>query len=230
VQSPVTFLFDMDGTLLDSSQAVLDAVAAGLRKAYMRHGLMPPPPDFDLIKGCMGLPSKTYFQSAFPPDTVPQEMRRAFSESFGELTEEAEEDAIKRGKTALFAEVPDTLDALRGRGHRLLLFSNAGRRYFDAVVKGHNLKRWFARTISLEEAVDSGLAQDKPGMVRALIDDPQRCVVVGDRIHDIEAGKAAGTLTVGCLYGFGEPNEFRAADWIIDSPKKLLELPLPSEA
>ena len=55
--------------------------------------------------------------------------------------------------------------------------------------------------------------------------EPQECLMVGDTVVDIRAGKAAGAQTVGVLCGFGEENElFRAgADLILPSPIHLLE-------
>jgi len=224
--TPHTFLFDMDGTLLDSSAAVVDAVAAGLERAYVHHGLAPAPADRSLISRSMGLPSDAYFRAAFAPDTVPAELREEFALTYGRYTADAEEEAVAAGATRLYNAVPDALDALRDQGHRLLLFSNAGARYFRAIIQGHELGRWFPRALCVEEARDQGLASDKDGMVHALVDDPARAVVVGDRIHDIEAGHRAGARTVGCLYGFGDPEEFAAATWTVRSPAEWPSLPL----
>ena len=144
--TPHTFLFDMDGTLLDSSAAVVDAVAAGLLRAYDHHGLAPAPADRSLISRCMGLPTDAYFRAAFAPDTVPESLREEFAVTYGHFTADAEEEAVSAGATRLYNAVPDALDALRAQGHRLLLFSNAGARYFRAIMAGHGLERWFERT------------------------------------------------------------------------------------
>lgn len=55
--------------------------------------------------------------------------------------------------------------------------------------------------------------------------DPFHCLMVGDTVVDIKAGKAAGAQTVGVLCGFGEEEELRqaGADMIIDSPVELLK-------
>jgi len=63
-------------------------------------------------------------------------------------------------------------------------------------------------------------------MVRHLTRGCDQTVVVGDRIHDIEAGRAAGAYTVGCLYGFGDPRELDEADWQVENVRELQELPL----
>jgi len=222
---PTDILFDMDGTLLDSRAAVVDAVADGLRGAYREHGLPPAEPDRGLIADCMGLPSAEYFARAYDSATVPAELRADFALTYGRLTAEAEVAAIAAGRTALYPGAEETLAALAER-HRLLLFSNAGTVYFRAVIAGHGLERYFAETLCLEEAVARGVATDKTGMVAALLADPARAVVVGDRAGDIEAGRAAGARTVGCRYGFGAPEELQSADRVIDGLPELLQLNL----
>ncbi len=132
----------MDGTLLDSRAAVVDAVAAGLRRAYGHHGLPVVDADRKLLADCMGLPSRAYFEQAFAPATVPEATRSAFADSYERFTAEEEVAAIARGETRLYDGVEETLAELKARGHRLLLFSNAGRIYFDAVVAGHDLGRF----------------------------------------------------------------------------------------
>jgi len=55
--------------------------------------------------------------------------------------------------------------------------------------------------------------------------EPQQCLMVGDTVMDIRAGKAAGAQTVGVLCGFGEDAELRkaGADLILNSPMDLIE-------
>lgn len=223
------FLFDLDGTLLDSRTVVVDAVAEGLAAAYRACGLPPHEPDRDLIVSAMGLPSDEYFRRSYPAHTVPPELREDFSREYAAAASRAEVAALERGGSELFPGVESTLAELKSRGHILLLFSNSASPYFDAVIHAHDLKRFFSRTLCLEAAARQGLADDKAGMVGKLAVDAEQVVVVGDRIHDIEAGRAAGALTVGCLHGFGDPAEFEAADWIIDGLAGLLDLP-PAEA
>jgi phosphoglycolate phosphatase-like HAD superfamily hydrolase len=53
---------------------------------------------------------------------------------------------------------------------------------------------------------------------------PDECLMVGDTVVDIRAGKAAGAQTVGVLCGFGEEGELirAGADLILPSPLHLL--------
>ena len=51
-------------------------------------------------------------------------------------------------------------------------------------------------------------------------------VMVGDRLHDIEAGLAHGLRTVGVLWGIGDADELRqaGADDLVATPEELVEL------
>jgi phosphoglycolate phosphatase-like HAD superfamily hydrolase len=55
--------------------------------------------------------------------------------------------------------------------------------------------------------------------------EPHECLMVGDTVVDIRAGKAAGAQTVGVLCGFGEEKELirAGADLILPSPMHLLK-------
>ena len=55
--------------------------------------------------------------------------------------------------------------------------------------------------------------------------EPGQCLMVGDTVVDIRAGKAAGAQTAGVLCGFGEEDELRkaGADLIVNSPLDLIE-------
>jgi phosphoglycolate phosphatase len=54
---------------------------------------------------------------------------------------------------------------------------------------------------------------------------PEQCWYVGDDLRDVEAGRAAGMLTVACAWGYCgavEPSTW-GADYLIDTPTDLLE-------
>lgn len=222
----VALVFDMDGTLLDGREAVVDAVARGLADTYRHFRLPLPRLDRQRIAAAIGLPTPAFFLAAHDPDTVPVEIRDRFSGEFEVRSTRAEVAALQRGETELYAGAETALQELAARGHPLALFSNANAPYFEAVIKAHQLDRFFTRTLSLETAVRRRVARTKAGIVAHLARGYRQTVVIGDRVHDIEAGRSSGARTVGCLYGFGQPAEFNSADWTIRSMQELLELPL----
>jgi len=56
--------------------------------------------------------------------------------------------------------------------------------------------------------------------------EPEACLMIGDTIVDIRAGKAAGAQTVGVLCGFGEKEELerRGADLILENTAELADV------
>lgn len=219
-------IFDTDGTLVDGRQAIIDAVAEGLVATYAHFEIEATKPDHERIALAMGLPTSSFFRTAFDPDTVPTGLHSAFASEFEVRSTRAEVAALRRGESRLYAGAEEALSALQAAGHRLALISNAAEPYFSAVFEAHRLERWFDRAMSLEIAVGRRLARNKAGMVRHLARDHELVTVVGDRIHDIEAGQAIGARTVGCRYGFGEDWELAAADWVIEDLHELPHLPL----
>jgi HAD superfamily hydrolase (TIGR01509 family) len=61
--------------------------------------------------------------------------------------------------------------------------------------------------------------------------DTRNCLMIGDTVVDIHAGKAAGAQTVGVLCGFGKEKELRraGADLILGSPVELLDVLYPRD-
>jgi phosphoglycolate phosphatase len=49
-------------------------------------------------------------------------------------------------------------------------------------------------------------------------------VMVGDRHHDVDAGRAHGLTTIGVLWGMGDAEELSSADHVVSTPDELVEL------
>ena len=57
--------------------------------------------------------------------------------------------------------------------------------------------------------------------------DPDRALYIGDDARDIQAGRAAGMITIVARYGYIEPHESPdrwGADFAIDEPAELIDL------
>ena len=56
---------------------------------------------------------------------------------------------------------------------------------------------------------------------------PAECVYVGDDLRDVQAGRAAGMMTIAAAWGYlgqGEPVRAWGADHVIETPAELLNL------
>jgi phosphoglycolate phosphatase len=53
-------------------------------------------------------------------------------------------------------------------------------------------------------------------------------VMVGDRHHDVDAGRAHGLTTIGVLWGMGDDAELAHADHVVATPDELVEILVPA--
>ena len=62
-----------------------------------------------------------------------------------------------------------------------------------------------------------------------MISDFDSIFMIGDRHHDIEAGRSAGVRTVGVTWGFGSRDELgdAGAEFVVDVPNEISTIALP---
>jgi phosphoglycolate phosphatase len=121
-----------------------------------------------------------------------------------------------------------TLVELKRRGLRLGLATNDSGGGLEASLTGHDI----LDLLDFTAGCDSGFGS-KPdprmvfGFCRALGIDRKEVAVVGDAVHDLAMGRAAGVaLAIGVLSGTsGRADLERHADLIVDSVNDLLERP-----
>jgi HAD superfamily hydrolase (TIGR01509 family) len=116
--------------------------------------------------------------------------------------------AIAQQKAAyLFDEIPDLdlfpgtkdlLGKIKASGRMTAIASSSPARTIDAVIEARGLHDLVDTRVGLDEIIN---AKPDPEMIlvaaAALGLDPAQCVVTGDTVYDIEAGRAAGCFTVG---------------------------------
>lgn len=129
-----------------------------------------------------------------------------------------------------FAPVPiDGLSrlcaGLSERGYGLAVVTND----FEAAARDHLDLMGISGFFNAVIGYDSGFGQ-KPGAgpCVAAADQlgvpPQACVMVGDSLHDLKAGRAAGMRTIGVLTGVAKaPDLVPFADVVFDSASDILD-------
>jgi len=63
-------IFDLDGTLVNSREAVVDAVAEGVRRVLAGYNIAGIEPDRVAIEDAIGLPPKQYYQRILPENLL----------------------------------------------------------------------------------------------------------------------------------------------------------------
>ena len=205
-------LFDLDGTLIDSLDDLANATNHMLlslgRAAVSR----------EQVRGYVGQGARRLVERAMP-DAATEEIERGLS-LFLVYNEEHIVD-----RTRLYPGVMETLTTLCNAGMTLVIVSNKNVALCCKVLKTLGAIGYFASVIGADS-----LPERKPSpepLLKVLRDfavPPERAVMVGDSVNDIAAGKAAGIVTIGCTFGYGELAEIADADDLIDSLPGLLEL------
>ena len=209
------FIFDLDGTVLDTINTITFYVNKTLQK--FGYGSITP----DQCKYFAGNGARVLIRRTLAYFGVSDEER---------VTEvlayyDAEYNSAPYHLTSPFPGVPEVLSELRRRGVKLAVISNTqdprtreaiAHFYpdiFDAVVGGRD-------GVALKPAADAPLA-----IARELGVEPRECAFVGDTSVDVETGRnmAAGAV-VGVLWGFRPAEELSAADHLIGDPRELLDL------
>ena len=200
---------DLDGTLVDSRQAYFEAAQA----AFNAVGLEPPE-----MKVALEIP-KRMEQALGIEDLVPgdiSQFKRVYLKSYYLLTEQ---------KTKLIPNVSATLEALSSKAKLALITM----RFVPNQAIVHELNylgigKYFTHVMT---ALDSCKPKPSPEAlikcVQALDVDICDCLIAGDSVNDIRAGKAAGAKTVGVLSGlyYNEELVKESPDLIISDITKL---------
>lgn len=212
-------LFDLDGCLIDSSEAI----PACLNVALAEFDL-PPYAPADL-QWCIGPPladsiERLLATGGVEPTTARvatglATYREVFPDVAGRLT------TVVDGVTDLLAALPQRRAVVTSKP------AGAARPLVEAMGLGGAFEVVHGPGLDVEhepKVVTLGRALDDLGIV-----DPTTAVMIGDRHHDVDAGRARGTATIGVTWGAGDRAELTAAgvDHVVDHPHELLALLTP---
>jgi N-acetyl-D-muramate 6-phosphate phosphatase len=210
-------LFDLDGTLIDSAP---DLAGTGNEMRVAR-GLEPLP--YERFRALVGTGARGMVKVAL--DVTPEDPQ------FTELRDEffARYEARMTRETALFDTMRPVLDALRARGLPWGIVTNKSQRFTTPLVNALGLDAEAACVVS-GDTTPHAKPHPEPLLeaARRLKVDPSACMYVGDDLRDVQAGRAAGMLTVAASWGYLGADA-AITEWnahhVIDFPGDLLKLP-----
>jgi len=204
-------LFDLDGTITDPKVGITKSIQYSLES----FGINIEDPD-DLIK-FIGPPIRPAFKTFYGFDDAGAEKAvEKFRERF--LVKGIYENVVYDG-------IDTMLQKLINAGKTLIIATSKPTIQAKTVLSHFNLDKYFAYVSGSEM---NGDRSDKSEVIQyALkqnnINDLSRCVMVGDRKHDIIGAKTAGMESVGVLYGYGGHDELSEAnaDYIVKDVDEL---------
>lgn len=201
-----SIIFDLDGTLWNSSKQVTDSWNVVLQRYGINRTLT-----VEDLMSVMGMLMEDIIRTLFPE--MEEEERLQLLHACCEY----ENEYVARVGGVLFEGLEETLAEL-ARTHKLFIVSNCQAGYIEAFMQAHQLHAHF---IDFENPGRTGLP--KADNIRLIMERNhlERPVYVGDTLGDCNAAKMAGIPFIFARYGYGEVTEYDAA---IDSIRDLLHI------
>ncbi|HEL2411668.1 TPA: HAD family hydrolase [Streptococcus suis] len=213
-----TILFDLDGTLTDSGQGILNSVAYALEKMGIEE------PDTANLNRFIGPPlyeSFSRFYQLSPEDT--QSAVDAFRVYFKE-----------KGmfENQLYPGIIPLLEELRTAGKTLVIATSKPEIFAKQILEHFGIARYF--DVIAGASLDSSRIS-KADVIGYAINQleafPKHAVMIGDREHDIEGARMHQLPAIGVLYGYGSKQEFEkaGATMIVETVQDLKRVLLTTE-
>ena len=201
-------LFDLDGTLWDSSQQVAESWNEVIKVEL---------PQMELLtkEDIMSVMGKTMQEIAA---TVLKDVK---GDNVGEVFKKCEVyevEYIEKSGGVLFDKVYETLKALRDAGYDMAVVSNCQTGYINAFYVSMKTGDFFC---DMEEWGNTGKTKDENIKLVMERNGYDRAVYIGDTEKDEVAAHGAGIPFVHASYGFGEVT---SAEHVISSFDELLDL------
>lgn len=203
-------LFDLDGTLTDSGEGVINCALFALAQLGL------PLPNREEMRFMVGPPLRdSFLRFGVDPSDV----------------EEAVELYRKRYvPTGMFENAPypgisAMLGALKEMGHKLYVATSKPESMAKEILDKFNLSGYFDKIYgaSMDETRDT---KDKViAYLLKELDHKGEIIMVGDTLYDVLGAAANGIQTIGVTWGYGEKKDIISAGAIatVDTPAQLLE-------
>lgn len=207
-------LFDLDGTLVDSRTAIVDAVnhalnAVGIAErsaheitAYIGGGVD------TLLRRSLGLENEHLLAQTVIP------FNRHFAES-------------STATTVLYQHAREVLEHFIKAGKQLFVVTNRRRAVAEKTLTDFNIREYFTDVIGADEV---HCAKPAACPIKKVLNRyelaPTKTIMIGDMDVDVLAGKGAGVVTCGALYGIGKKDDILQAhpDLVINQIAELTDI------
>lgn len=203
-------LFDLDGTLRDTR----DIIYEGYRHAVSQHsGFVPTDEEMYEHRN-----HHSHIHAAFAADVDPKDFEKTY---FSKIS-----TTILSAK--LYQQASKVLADLRSRSLLLAVVSSAPPKGINTYLKNSDIAQYFDVIVG-----DDGKIPRKPApdplvsAARQLGVDISDCVMIGDMLVDVEAGRAAGVKAViGITHGFEDRKALlkAGADYVVDSLSEITDI------
>lgn len=202
-------LFDLDGTLTDPALGIKNSIRYALNKQNR------PILDDETLNAFIGPPLIDTFMK----------FCNATREEAESLVADYREYFRNKGmfENKVYPMIPQMLSALKEDGCSLFVATSKPEPFAKTILEHFDLAKYF-------DFIGGSTLQETRTKKTEVIEyvlkenhlNAEDCLMVGDRFYDIEGARNCNMKVAAVLFGYGDEEELKDADYIIASPMELL--------
>ncbi|AJK73325.1 HAD family hydrolase [Campylobacter jejuni] len=191
-----TILFDLDGTLIDSTDAILNS----FQGAFKALGLTSK--NNEEIKNLIGYPLEQMFRMLYPDKVnLSKEFVLAYREIYAQIYLE---------QTTLLPKAKEALE-LGSEIADLGIVTTKGGKFTPILLDYLRVKKFFKTLITLEDVTNPKPSSEPIILaLKGLNKTQENAYMIGDTILDIQAAISANITPLALTCGYGNENELKA--------------------
>ncbi len=206
-------LFDLDGTLVDSSQTIRTCIEYALDQL----GIAPAPES--PVESVIGKPLFEIFLSQHPMSSEQAELAvRHYREHY---------DRLAQAGSQVYDGICEALSNLKSDGMRLYIATVKPTAVADKVLRDLQLRAYFDGVAGASMGAER---RDKSSIIAHALKkfdlDPGCSLMIGDRDQDIFGARENGLPCIAVSYGFGSQDELDSAlpDFVVAHSREIAPL------
>lgn len=204
-----SILFDLDGTVTDSTEGIINSIMYALEKLeYV-------PEDTSVLKKFIGPPLLESFKNYFGFSDEKSELALKFYREY----------YVPKGlyQNRVYDGIEELLLKLNAKGYDVLLATSKPEPQAREVINHFKLTKYFSfiAGVPLNEKGYTKIDVINYALEHTATKDKSEILMVGDTHFDVEGAKACGIDSVGVLYGMGDAEELKEATYIVKTVKEL---------
>lgn len=180
-------IFDWDGTLSDSVGLITDLMI----QSFLLHNISPP--SRMEVADILGIKLSEAFKILLKEKD--QNASELIFNSYIELYNQSS------NKVKLFDGVELGIKELHRYGYKIAIATGGGRNYLDSCLAQTSIKDFINVTKTSDDCFSKPHPQMCNEILNELIIEPEKSIVIGDSIHDLQMAKNAGISSLAVTYG-----------------------------
>ncbi len=191
-----TILFDLDGTLTDSGEGIINCASLALE----HFGL--PVPDRKTMRVFVGPPLHETFVKFGVPDDKADEAVEVYRSRY---------HTVGKFENTPYPGIREMLATLQAEGHRLLVATSKPEALSIEILEKFDLAKYFHRICGASMDRSRSTKEDVIAYLLKENGTSENMIMVGDTAFDVIGAAAHGIPTIGVSWGYGEVADMEKA-------------------